>query len=85
MSRRVILVGDTTTHGGKVISGAANNTVHDRPIARLLDEVDCPLHGVNKIIEGEASYDIGGRPVALEGHRTECGSVLIGSIGKTAG
>jgi len=85
MSRRVILVGDTTTHGGKVITGADNNTVQDRPIARLGDEVDCPLHGVNKIIEGEAGYGIGGRPVALEGHRTGCGSVLIGSIGKTVG
>jgi uncharacterized Zn-binding protein involved in type VI secretion len=85
MSRRVILVGDTTNHEGKVITGAASNTVQDRPIARLGDEVDCPLHGVNKIIEGAPGYEIGDRPVALEGHRTECGSVLIGSIGKTVG
>ncbi|MCL2430393.1 MAG: PAAR domain-containing protein [Alphaproteobacteria bacterium] len=85
MSRRVILVGDATSHGGKVITGAAGNTVGGRPIARLGDQVDCPRHGVNTIIEGESGYDIDGRPVALEGHCTACGSVLIGSVGKTVG
>ena len=85
MSRRLIVVGDATTHGGKVISGAADHTVQDRPVARLGDEVDCPLHGVNRIVEGEPGFDIGGRPVALEGHRTACGAVLIGSVDQTVG
>jgi len=47
--------------------------------------VDCPIHGKNKIVEGEPNYDIGGRPVALEGHRSECGSVLIASVTQTVG
>jgi uncharacterized Zn-binding protein involved in type VI secretion len=85
MSKRVIVVGDLTTHGGKVKTGADNNTVHGRPIARLGDLVDCPVHGQNKIVEGAPGYDIGGRPVALEGHRTACGAVLIGSVDKTVG
>lgn len=85
MTRRIIVVGDPTSHGGHVITGADNNTVMDKPIARLGDLVECPAHGVNPIVEGEASYDIGGRPVALEGHRTECGSLLIATMVRTVG
>jgi uncharacterized Zn-binding protein involved in type VI secretion len=85
MSKRLIVVGDRTTHDGKVITGAENSTVHGRPIARLGDLVDCPVHGKNKIVEGAPNYDIGDRPVALEGHRTECGSVLIASVDQTVG
>jgi len=85
MSRRVIVVGDATSHGGSVITGSASNTVGGRRVARLGDEVSCPKHGNNQIVEGQAGYDIDGRPVALEGHHTACGSVLIGSVGKTVG
>lgn len=92
MSRKIIVVGDTTTHGGKVISGAAAHTIDGRPIARIGDRVDCPKkypggkpHGVNKIIEGEAGYCIEGSPVALDGHHTECGCALIGSVASSVG
>ncbi|KAF4529968.1 hypothetical protein B566_EDAN018274 [Ephemera danica] len=82
MPRKIIVLNDTTTHGGKVISGAPGHTIDGRPIARLGDTVSCPQpgHGVNKIIEGDTSFCIGGRPVALEGHKTECGCALIGSV-----
>jgi uncharacterized Zn-binding protein involved in type VI secretion len=85
MSKRLILVGDPTTHGGKVISGSSISSVGDKPIARLGDLVDCPAHGVNKIIEGAPSYAIDGLPVALEGNRTECGSALIGTCSSSVG
>ena len=87
MKRRIIVVGDTTTHGGVVITGAPTSRFNGQPIARLGDQVDCPErypsgrpHGINKIIEGSAHCRIGGIPVALEGHRTECGCALIGSV-----
>lgn len=85
MARRIILVGDPTSHGGEVITGSSTGSVAGKPIARLGDEVSCPNHGVNKIIEGEASYDIDGVPVALEGHRTECGSTLIATSTSSVG
>ena len=60
--------------------------VDARPIARLGDLVDCPqrypngvLHGVNRIIEGDTTTLLNERPIALEGHRTECGCTLIAS------
>lgn len=80
MSRKVIVVGDRTTHGGVVISGAESNCVAGKPIARVGDMVTCPEHGTNAIIEGASSMNIKGVPVTLEGCKTECGSVLIGSV-----
>ena len=77
--KSIILLGDTTTHGGAVITGSENDRVNGRPIARMGDQVRCPRHGVNPIIEGDTSTLLDGRPIALEGHRTRCGCVLIGS------
>lgn len=85
MARRIILVGDPTSHGGAVTTGAPGSNVGGKAIARLGDQVSCPKHGTNKIVEGEASYGIGGVPVALEGHLTECGSTLIATSSSSVG
>lgn len=53
-------------------------------MARQGDEVRCPAHGVVRIVEGDSSTMLDGRPVALEGHRTECGAVLIGNAANGA-
>ncbi|WP_153102331.1 PAAR domain-containing protein [Paraburkholderia hayleyella] len=86
MALQLIVVGDETSHGGRVISGSETHTVGGKRIARLDDLVDCPLtypdgrpHGMNKIIEAHPTFTIGDRRVALHGHRTECGCTLIGS------
>ena len=78
-SRNIVLAGDTTTHGGVVISGSQNDLVNGKSMARQGDEVCCPMHGVVRIVEGDSSMMLDGRPVALEGHRTECGAALIGN------
>jgi uncharacterized Zn-binding protein involved in type VI secretion len=92
MGKKIIVIGDATDHGGTVISGSGNHTIMGKGIARLGDTVDCPQlypnrrpHGVNKIVEGDGSYLVDGKPVALEGHKTECGCALIGSMAATQG
>ena len=84
MTREIVLVGDRTASGGVVISGSKWDTIDGRSIARLGDDVDCPEkypdgrpHGVNRIAEGDASMLVDGRAVALAGHRSECGCVLL--------
>lgn len=86
MALQFIVVGDRTTHGGRVITGSGTHMVGGKGIARLFDLVDCPQkypdgspHGFNKIIEAHPTLMIGGNRVALHGHRTECGCALIGS------
>jgi uncharacterized Zn-binding protein involved in type VI secretion len=92
MSKPIIVLGDATSHGGRVISASSTRTINGKGIARKGDTVSCPLkypnkkpHGVNAIIEGDDSYLIDGIPVALEGHKTECGCTLIGSVTSSVG
>jgi uncharacterized Zn-binding protein involved in type VI secretion len=92
MGRKFIVVGDDTDHGGKVISGSSAHTINGKGIARKGDKVDCPQtypggapHGENLITEGESSCLIDGMPVALEGHKAECGCALVGSVTVTHG
>jgi len=92
MPKKLILLGDPTSHGGVVISGSPNDTIDGKPIARLGDLVSCPQHypdkrphGINKIIEGDADWTIEGVPVAMEGQRTECGCTLMGTGSSSVG
>jgi uncharacterized Zn-binding protein involved in type VI secretion len=87
MNLKIIVVGDSTDHGGKVISGSSSHDAGGRAIARLGDEVACPLfypggkpHGVNKIITAHEALTASGMPVAVHGCKTECGCSLIGSV-----
>ena len=81
--RRVIRLGDPTTHGGQVVSASATRIIDGKPVARKGDHVTCPLpgHGVVTIIEGDPLWTDDGRPIALEGHKCSCGCSLISTLG----
>lgn len=92
MPPKIIVVGDSTDHGGKVLTGSSLHTIDSIPIARIGDEVDCPQHyaggkphGVNKIVTAHPTVKVGGVLVAVEGCVTECGCKLIGSKRARAG
>jgi uncharacterized Zn-binding protein involved in type VI secretion len=82
MALPIVRLGDPTSHGGKVISASDTHLMGGIGIARVGDRVVCPLpgHGINPIIEGMATYLIGGRMVALHGHHCACGCTLISSL-----
>jgi uncharacterized Zn-binding protein involved in type VI secretion len=79
--RKVICVGDDTSHGGKVISSSAPHfTVEGKAVACIGDKCTCPIQGhcgVCTIIEGDSKHTINGRPVAYDGHKTSCGASLV--------
>lgn len=81
--RKVICVGDDTSHGGKVISSSASYfTVEGKAVACIGDKCTCPMlghGGVCTIIEGDSKHTIDCCPVAYEGHKTSCGASLIAS------
>lgn len=86
MTADIITVGDTTTHGGVVISGSPTSRIKGQAIARLGDLVRCPQsypdgrpHGINRIVQVAGRYKVGGIPGACAGDLTECGCALIGS------
>ena len=77
----VIRLGDSTTHGGKVISAAHIPTDMGIPIACVGDMTVCPLcKGSFPIVEGDPDCTIGGAPMAFNGHKTACGAALISSV-----
>lgn len=82
MSKGVIRQGDSTSHGGTVVSAAESFTIMGKPVARIGDKVSCPLpgHGSTVISEGDPNWIIDGKQVALEGHKTSCGATLVSSL-----
>ena len=80
-NRGVIRLGDSTTHGGKVVSVAHISTDMGIPIACVGDMTVCPLcRGRFPIVEGDPECAINGTPVAFDGHKTACGASLISSV-----
>ena len=80
--RRVIRLGDSTTHGGRVISVQASHfLVAGVAVACVGDVCSCPLPGHNgcTIVSGSARHRINGVQVAFEDDTTSCGARLISS------
>jgi uncharacterized Zn-binding protein involved in type VI secretion len=80
MMRKVIRLGDPTSHGGKVLaSGASHFTVEGLPVVLVGDLCSCPIPGHNgcTVAEGDPKHLINGLPVAYQGHKTTCGAELI--------
>lgn len=79
----MICVGDTTTHGGRVLEGDAIATIEGKPIAGVGHKVMCPqCKGVFPILpdSGRAiPHQINGRETAVAGMKTACGATLIAS------
>lgn len=77
-NKGLILVGDTTSHGGTVLSGSSGCLAEGLPVARVGDPVSCPLcKGVFPIVEGAASVFETGMNIARHGDKTACGATLI--------
>ncbi|MEN7433723.1 PAAR domain-containing protein [Chromobacterium sp. TRC.1.1.SA] len=80
----VIRLGDPTDHGGQVTSASATTTMFGKAVALVGDAVSCPRQGHTNcvIVEGDPSWTVGGKGVALEGHKTSCGASLISTLGQ---
>jgi uncharacterized Zn-binding protein involved in type VI secretion len=70
MGRPFIVLGDTTDHGGTVVGASGTTDTHGKRIARIGDQVTCPIryHGTT-VIDGQ--------PAARHGDKTACGATLI--------
>ncbi len=77
MGRIWIVVGDTTTGGGTVVSGSPFTDIDGKPVARIGDSVVCMRHGPTVIVSGDSTMIIDGQPVARHGDGVACGCSLI--------
>lgn len=81
MKKFAVVLGDATTHGGKVTSASSSFDISGKYAALLNDTVSCPEHGTNKIIECDVSaYEENGHGIILHGCKTQCGASVIASI-----
>ena len=72
----VIRLGDQTSHGGRVLEASQHSDIDGIAVARLGDNVSCPIHGNGTIVEGDMTTLVDGTPVARHGDKTACGAVL---------
>ncbi|SAL60725.1 PAAR domain-containing protein [Caballeronia humi] len=77
MTQRPVCIGDSTTHGGKVIEATSTFSLDGKKVALEGDLVSCPEHGTNPIIEGGSGYIENGRALVVHHCRTQCGSLVI--------
>lgn len=78
----VVRLGDAGSHGGSVVSSASKWVCEGPLIARKGDTYDCPLHGLNPIVEGSGKWICEGAPIARHGDATACGATLISGAAK---
>ena len=68
MTRALIRIGDSTSHGGTVTQASTTMRSEDgRGFARVGDTVTCPRCGTNAIATGDPTFILDDRPVAREG------------------
>lgn len=63
----LIVVGDKTSHGGVVVTGAPSSDIDGKAIARVGDKVTCPKHGCPNstvIVSGDQTLMIDGAAAA---------------------
>lgn len=79
----IVRLGDTSSHGGAVVTSAAKSLVEGKLIARIDDILACPIHGPNPIVEGSDKMLCEGKKVARHGDHTACGASLISGAVKS--
>ena len=79
MARPQARLGDITSHGGVIITGAIRTVVNGKPAARMGDLHACPIlgHGVTPLVTGSLDTATEGMPDARIGDVTACGAVIV--------
>lgn len=78
MSRMIIVEGDYTSSGGRVLTGSQQTDIDGFPVARVNDTSTCPQHkGTSPIVTGDMTFMVDGQPVARHGDKLACGCTLI--------
>lgn len=77
----VIRLGDSTSHGGKVLSACDDLISHGKPVAVNGNNTFCPQCKGTFPIQAMSHERVHkGQPVAYAGDKTACGATLISSI-----
>jgi uncharacterized Zn-binding protein involved in type VI secretion len=77
----VIVIGDSSSHGGHVTTGSGNMLLQGIGIARVGDMHSCPIagHGITAIVSSPTTATANGEVIAVTGAVAGCGAVISGS------
>jgi len=82
MSQAAARVGDTTGHGGALVSGSGDvNTNNCSAAAVGMSVAPCPFHGAAPVVTGSGSVFINGCNAARMGDITGCGAPVVSGSG----
>ena len=75
----VARMGDTSSHGGSIITGAERTLIEGAPAARVGDLHSCPIphHGVTRICSGSEIAMVEGKMVTRMREVAGCGAVIV--------
>lgn len=76
-TKEVAVVGDLLTHSAVITTGSTTRFIDGKGVARIDDMVNCPAHGLNKIVGPPGSVLLDGKGIAVVGMATECGAVIL--------
>ena len=80
----VARLGDTSTHGGAIVTACSKTFAEGPPIARRGDILACPKHGLNPIVDNVSPKTFAeGEHTAKTGSITVCKAVIISGAVKT--
>jgi uncharacterized Zn-binding protein involved in type VI secretion len=77
MSKNIACLDDAISSGGKIITASSSFILHSRRAALVGDEVSCPKHGNNKIVDSIEGFSENGRLLVANGCRCACGCTII--------
>lgn len=75
-------IGDTGTHGGRIITGSHNVIDENSPSARVGDIYACPIHGPNAIVTGSPKTIVNNRRNVRITSMTACGAMINSGAAK---
>jgi len=69
-------LGDSSTHGGSIISASTNKKANSKGIARQGDQFQCPTHGLQTLNAITTKTFVDGRLVITVGAHVTCGATI---------
>lgn len=76
MGKPVARLGDTSSHGGSIVSASSTFDLMGVPVARVGDTFACPRHGKQTIVTGSPTHTDNGKPLAHVGSKVSCGATI---------
>jgi uncharacterized Zn-binding protein involved in type VI secretion len=76
----IVRLGDSSSHGGSVITCSAVTKTEGILTARVGDLHSCPIpgHGITPIINGSGNFKTEGKVTSVYGSKTGCGATIYG-------